>query len=121
MGILIKIAEFFGFFNKARVWLQGKKTYAINILQIIGGLVAILALAGQVLDLVSKTITLVMGWGDGGQAVGDAMASVKALWANHAVLTAGFSVAFYSITDACSKIASYAASRRAEAKIQGVN
>lgn len=116
MKFWIKLAELFGILNKAKGWMQGKKTYATNIVQLIAGVVAILALAGQVLDLVAKTITLLMGWGDGAQATGDAMEAVKGLWANHAVLVAGFSAAFYSITDACSKMASYAASRRDEKK-----
>lgn len=118
MGFLIKIAEFFGFFNKAKKWLQGKKTYAINIGQALTGLSAMLVLSGQMADLVGQTISLMMGWADpatiGPQiTTGGAIEAVKALWANHSVMIAGFSAGFYAISDAFSKMASYAGRQRA--------
>jgi hypothetical protein len=116
MSFFVSIANFLGFFSKFQKWLQGKKTYTINILQILAGLCAILALAGQILDLVAKTLSLISGWGDSGQDASAIIETIKALWANHAALIAGFSAAFYSITDACSKMASYAAKRRENKK-----
>jgi hypothetical protein len=116
MKIWLKIAELFGLFEKLKVWMQGKKTYLVNLIQVAAGLGALLALAGQVLDLAGKTLSLIMGWGDSGQDTGAAMESIKSLWANHAVLVAGFSAAFYSITDAFSKMATYAAGQRIEKK-----
>jgi len=118
MGLLIKIGEFFGMFNKAKIWLQGKKTYAINLGQVAIGLGAMLVLAGQFMDLVGKSVALVMGWSDGAQNATAMQESLKLLWTNHAMLAAGFSAAYYTVSDACSKMASYAAKRRAEIACQ---
>lgn len=112
---LMRMADLMGLFGKARTWLQGKKTYAVNILQALAGIGAMLALTGQVLDLASKSLSILMGWADSGQT-GDAAASIKALWSNHAVLAAGFSAAFYSVTDAVSKMTAYAAEQRRAAQ-----
>ena len=111
MGLMVRIADALGFFNKAKRWLQGKKTYIVNTIQAIGGLIAILALAGQFLDLLAKSLALLLGWSDG-SAGGDVMAALKALWANHAILAAGFSAAWYTILDAFSKMTDYAAANR---------
>lgn len=108
------IAEFFGVLNRARVWLQGKKTYAVNVVQALGGLSVMLGLSAQMVDLAAKSLSLAVGWSDG---VGDAtgtVTSVQQLWAHHAVMIASFSAGFYAVTDAFSKMASYAARQRLE-------
>lgn len=116
MNIFIKIAEMTGVTKKVRKWMQGKKTYVVNLFQMFAGLGAILALSGQVIDLMYKTLTLSVGWIDGAAGVEATLESIKNVWANHPVLIAGFSAAFYSVTDACSKMASYAANRRDDKK-----
>lgn len=117
MNFWIKIAEIFGTFNKIRKWLQGKKTYTVNIAQAITGLSAMLVLGGQMADLVGQTISLLAGWADpaivGPQlSTGQAMDAVKTIWANHATMVAGFTAGFYAVSDAFSKMASYAAKER---------
>lgn len=117
MSFWLTVADKLGFFNKLRTWLQGKKTYLVNTIQILIGLGAILALTGQVLDLVVQTLSLFIGWSDpaslGPQVSSEsAFQTIKDIWSNHAVLTAGYSVAWYSILDALSKMSAYAASQR---------
>lgn len=106
---------------KAKVWLQGKKTYAVNITQALIGVGGMLATSGQMLDLVVKSISLVLGWSDpaslGPQMpTGDAYETLQALWRNHAVLTAAFSASLYSVLDAFSKMSAYAAQQRRAAQ-----
>jgi hypothetical protein len=112
MNFMLWIAEKFGFFEKLRLKIQGAKTYLINTIQALGGVIALLAMVGQVIDLVAKSLSVLTGWGDGGQSSGQGIDAIKIIWANHAALALGFSAAFYSITDAFSKMASYAASKR---------
>ncbi len=112
MNIAIWIAEKLGFLEKMRLRIQGVKTYLVNAVQALGGLIALLALAGQFLDLVARSLSVLTGWGDGGQTVGQGMDSIKIIWSNHAALALGFSAALYSITDALSKMSSYAAGQR---------
>jgi len=112
VNIILWFAEKLGFLNKLRLKLQGMKTYLVNTIQALGGLIAMLAMLGQVIDLVAKSLAVLVGWGDGGQTAGQAIDAVKIIWSNHAALTIGFSGALYSITDAFSKMASYAANRR---------
>ena len=124
MSLMIEVAEFFGVFGKVKKWLQGKKTYAVNIAQALAGLSAMLVLSGQMTDLVGQTISLLAGWADpatvGPQiTTSGAMEAVKVLWADHATMVAGFTAGFYAIGDAFSKMASYAAGRREAKKISG--
>ena len=114
MNIIIWFAEKLGFLNKLRLKLQGMKTYLINSIQALGGFIAMLAMVGQVLALIAKSLSVLVGWGDGGQTADQAIAAIKLIWANNAALAIGFSGALYSITDAFSKISSYAANRRGE-------
>lgn len=118
-GFFIKVAEFFGAFNKIKKFLQGKKTYVINIGQALTGLSAMLAVSGQMVDLAVKTLNLIMGWGDSSQGVTDVQKAITDLWANHAVMTAAFSAGLYAVMDAFSKMSAYAASQRRSQEILG--
>lgn len=124
MSLLVDVADFFGIFGKIKKWLQGKKTYTVNIAQALAGLSAMLVLSGQMTDLVGQTVSLLAGWSDAAAlgpqiTTGEAMDAVKALWADHATMVAGFTAGFYAISDAFSKMASYAAGRRETKKPSG--
>lgn len=112
MNFMLWIAEKFGFLEKIRKNIQGAKTYTVNTVQALGGVIALLAMTGQFLELVVKSLSVLTGWGDGGQTAGQGIEAINVIWANHAALALGFSAAFYSITDAISKMTSYAASQR---------
>ena len=124
MSLMIDVADFFGIFGKIKKWLQGKKTYAVNIAQALAGLSAMLVLSGQMTDLVGQTVSLLAGWSDAAAlgphiTTSGAVDAVKALWADHATMIAGFTAGFYAISDAFSKMASYAAGQREAKKISG--
>lgn len=124
MKFWVQIADFFGIFGKAKKWLQGKKTYSVNIAQALAGLSAMLVLGGEMVDLVGQSVSLLAGWADPAQVgpnitTGGAMDAVKALWADHATIVAGFTAGFYAIGDALSKMSSYAAGRRESKKLNG--
>jgi hypothetical protein len=105
---------------KVKKWLQGKKTYAVNIAQALGGLAAMLAFSGQFLDAALQSVSLVMGWADpSGPQVGTGSAadSLQQLWAGREAMAAGFSAGLYAMLDAFSKMSTYAASQRRVDKI----
>jgi hypothetical protein len=110
--LILKVLSFFGVFEKFRKWMQGKKTYAVNISQALAGIAAMIVVSGQMLELASKTISLVLGWSDTSQGSNDVITSIQILWSSHAEMAAAFSAGLYAMLDAFSKMAAYASAQR---------
>lgn len=113
----IKVANFFGMFNKARTWLQGKKTYITSAIKALTALSAMLATLGTACGVLAQILTQALGWIDGGMSFGQMSDAVTALVQQHTVLVATFTASFWALADSFSDMAKYAAANRRQAEL----
>lgn len=115
----IKIAEFFGLFDKIKRWLQGKKTYAVNIQQAFIALGSMLGASVILLDCAAQSIGIMFGWVDSGQSIDAAIKAVQGVWISHPLAIGTFLGGWYALSDAFSKMSAYAASQRRVKEVLG--
>lgn len=116
MDWIIKLAGLFGFVKKARVAIQGKKTYLVNSIQVVGALGGLLVALTVGLKALSDILTAVLQFSDGTISVEQLQATVTLITKDHAVVLGGIVAAWYVLLDALQNMTKYASDRRAEQK-----
>ena len=116
MDWIIKFAKLFGFVGKLQTALQGKKTYLVNSIQVIGSLGGLLVALSVGLKAVSDLLHAILMFTDGTISAEQAQQSIALIIQQHGVILGGIVAAWYVLLDAFQNMTKYAADRRAEKK-----
>lgn len=113
----IKVANFFGVFNKARMWMQGKKTYVAAAIKALTALSLMFTTLGTIFGVLAQILGESLGWLSGSMSFGQMSDSITAIVQQHAVLMATFTAAWWALVDAFSDAAKYAAANRRQIEL----
>lgn len=116
MDWLIGFAKFFGFIGRFQKSLQGKKTYIVNLLQVIGALGGVLTALAVGASAVGDFVQAVILFADGTADFDKTRSSIELLVKQHAVIFGAVAAAWYVLLDALQNMTKYAAARRSEKK-----
>lgn len=116
MDWVLKVAKLFGIVGKVRIAIQGKKTYLVNSIQVVGALSGLLVALTVGLKALTDVLTAVLQFADGTISVEQLQATVTMITKDHAVVLGGIVAAWYVLLDALQNMTKYAADRRSEQK-----
>ena len=112
MGVFIKLADLFGFMSKARVWMQGKKTYLANIFIVVSALGVLLACGSDAVKVLLLMLSEVGKFADG-ESAAQAHTAIMLIASQHPGVLTALGVAWAGLLQACSNLARYAQQVRA--------
>lgn len=115
---LIKVADFFGMFNKFREGLQGKKTYIAAAIKALTALSLMFTTLGTIFGVFAQILGESLNWLSGEIGFGKMSDSITAIVQQHTVLMATFTAAWWALVDAFSDAAKYAAANRRQAVVE---
>ena len=113
----LKIANFLGFFETVRKFLEGKKTYLINTIAVVSALAIMFATLGQAMGVLNEMLAKVMLFAGGTLPFPQLYPAVQTIAVAHAGLLATFGAAWAALLQACQNMSKYAQAVRATSVI----
>jgi len=112
MGVFLRLADLLGFMDKARVWMQGKKTYLANVFVVVSALGVLLACGSDAIKVLMLMLSEVGKFADG-ESAAQAHAAIMLIASQHPGVLTSLGLAWAGLLQACSNLARYAQQVRA--------
>ena len=119
-NVLIWAANLVGAFGKLQRWLQGKKTYLVNLIIVCTSLGIMLTTAGTGFTVLGDILGKVVQFADGALSFPDMQTAIQQIAIAHAGLLAVFGAAWAAMLQAIQNMTKYAQSVRASKEIKAV-